>query len=166
MTATGFRARWRAGARGPLIAPLLTLELAVGACAAPAIGPRGTEAMAHDKAHRTAAERKVDSHIVSAARAARETAPASPGSVPAPSAELEIDGRGNVHVDVQARITPGLEAAIVAAGGTVEASFPSYGTIRAWIPLSAAETLAARSDVTFIAPAARGTTNAPGPSIR
>lgn len=148
----------RGRARGPLIAPLLAVELVTGACAVPAIEPRGTEAMAHDKAHRTATEQKLDSHIVGAARAAREKAPAS--------AELEIDARGNVHVDVQARVNPGLEAAIVASGGTVEASFPSYGTIRAWIPLSAAETLAARSDVTFIAPAARGTTNAPGPAIR
>ena len=107
--------------------------------------------MAQDKARRTPAQQKLDSHIYFAARGARE--PASPRSA------LELDARGHVHVDIQAVVTPRLEAEILAAGGTVESSFPSYGTIRAWIPLSAAETLASRPDVTFIAPAARGTTN-------
>src|SRR5262249_7492099 len=56
-------------------------------------------------------------------------------------------------------VTPALLDEIVALGGTVESSFPAYGAIRAWIPLLAAETLANRSDVTFIKPAAQGTTN-------
>ena len=75
---------------------------------------------------------------------------------------LEFDGQGNVHVDVQGTVNPGLLAEIVSLGGTVDSSsFPAYGTIRAWIPLLATETLAARSDVTFIKPAAKGTTNSP-----
>ena len=142
-----------------LLAANLVVGGGAGACAAPATVPQGMPAMAQDKTHWTAAERKLDSHIVAAARAAADTPSPGPGPAATRNPALELDARGRVHVDVQARVNPELEAAIVAAGGAIESSFPNYGTLRAWIPLSSATGLAARADVTFIAPAARGTTN-------
>jgi hypothetical protein len=113
-----------------------------------------------EKSNLNPAQRKLDSHIHFAAQAARgalssSTVPALPNMVK----YLEFDGEGNVHVDIQGTVTPALLGEIAVLGGTVESSFPNYGTIRAWIPLLAAETLAGRSDVTFIKPAARAITN-------
>jgi len=122
-----------------------------------------TQAMPQDKAHRAPTQQKLDSQILAAIHASRDpnSAPATPSRPPA-VASLEIDRHGHVHVDIQGTVTSTLLSAIGALGGKVESSFANYGTIRAWIPLAAAETLASRSDVRFIAPAAKGTTNSPG----
>src|SRR5262249_28811518 len=72
---------------------------------------------------------------------------------------LEFNAQGKVLVDINCTVTPELLAEIAALGGTVESSFPNYEAIRAWMPLLAVETLAARDDVTFIKPAAKAITN-------
>jgi hypothetical protein len=100
---------------------------------------------------------KLDSHIYFAARGAANAA--TQAALPRIRQSLELDDEGRVHVDIQALVTPALLAEIANRGGTVESSFPDHGTLRAWIPLSIAEILAARSDVTFIKPAARASTN-------
>jgi hypothetical protein len=117
-------------------------------------------AITQAKMSRTAAQQKLDSHIYLAGQAARGAVDSSVApSLPNIIKSLEFNETGNVHVDIQGTVTPELLSAIVTLGGTVESSFPNYGSIRAWISLVAAETLAARSDVSFIKPAARGTTN-------
>jgi Subtilase family/FG-GAP-like repeat len=118
------------------------------------------QAILQEKSGLNPAQRKLDSHIHFVAQAARgalsaSTVPALPNMV----RYLELDRAGNVHVDIQGTVTPALLAEIAVLGGIVESSFPNYGAIRAWIPLLAAETLAGRSDVTFIKPAARMITN-------
>lgn len=117
-------------------------------------------AIAQAKTSRTPSEQKLDSHLYLMAQAAR-------GAVNAPTLPslstilqgLEVDDKGKVHVDIQGSVNPGLLSEISTLGGVIESSFPNYGAIRAWIPPSAAETLAARPDVTFIKPAAKATTN-------
>ena len=118
------------------------------------------QAILQEKLNRTPAQQKLDSHIHLATQAAsgavtQSTMPSLPNMVKS----LEFNEQGHVHVDIQGTVTPALLDEIVALGGTVESSFPNYGAIRAWIPLSAAETLAGRDDVTFIKPAAKAATN-------
>ena len=113
-----------------------------------------------EKLNLTPVQQKLDSHIHFAGQALRGAVNSS--MIPSLSNMLnllEFDERGNVLVDIQGTVTPALEFEIASLGGTVESSFPAYGAIRAWIPLLATETLAARPDVTFIKPAAQGTTN-------
>jgi hypothetical protein len=114
----------------------------------------------HEKRTRTPAQQKLDSHLHFAGQALRgATNAAMIPSLPKMFDLLNVDEQGNVQVDIQGTVTPALEFEIVALGGTVESSLPNEGAMRAWIPLLAAETLAARSDVTFVKPAAQGTTN-------
>jgi hypothetical protein len=125
------------------------------------------QASGADKMSRSPAQQKLDSHIYFAELAARgAVSSAMDSSLPNMVKLLELDGQGHVHVDIEGTVNPGLLTEIVALGGTVESSFADYGTIRAWIPLLSADTLAARSDVTFIKPAAKGTTNSPAPRQR
>lgn len=70
----------------------------------------------------------------------------------------EADGRA--LVDITAIVTPGLLAEITADGGTVQKSFPNFKSVRALVPLSALEKLAALPEVSFIARAAKGRHNA------
>jgi hypothetical protein len=121
-----------------------------------------SQAMPQDKAQRTPTEQKLDSHIVAVIHASRDANSAAETLSRLPdAASLEINRHGQVHVDIQGTVTGGLLSAIGSLGGTIESTFANYGTIRAWIPLAAAETLASREDVRFIAPAAKGTTNSP-----
>lgn len=112
------------------------------------------------KTSRTPVQQKLDSHLIAAAQMARE----SPRGAADPSLQranpaLELDGRGNVHVDVQGAVNDELLAQITTLCGTVESAFPNYGTLRAWIPILSLETLASRPDVTFIKPAERAIFN-------
>ncbi|HXM39872.1 MAG TPA: CARDB domain-containing protein, partial [Bryobacteraceae bacterium] len=85
-------------------------------------------------------------------------------TLPTLASSLETGSDGLIHMDIKAQVSPGLLSSIAALGGRVESSFARYGAIRAWLPLLAAETLAARPDVLFIRPAERGRASA-GPDL-
>jgi hypothetical protein len=125
----------------------------------PTAGVAQIRALLLDKANRTPAQQKLDSQIIYNSRVAlgQPAAPGIPRSF-TPSA-LEKSSDGLIHVDISANVTGDLLSAIVTIGGRVESSFPKYNSVRAWIPLSAAETLAGRADVRFIKPAEYGHTN-------
>ena len=149
---------------------LLTLALAIAVCS-PAFAQQPADsalaqiqALLNEKANRTPAQRKLDSQIVYNLKAAQGaiatglTAGFSP-------AILETNKNNLVHVDIKANpVTSGLLTAIVGLGGQVESSLPQYMAVRAWIPLSASETLASRSEVMFISPAQLGHTNGQFPA--
>jgi len=118
------------------------------------------QAILQEKMNRSPIQQKLDSQIHLSGQAARGAVTTSMiPSLPRIVSALKLDEVGNVHVDIQGTVTNGLLAEIAALGGTVESAFPSYGTIRAWMPLLALETLASRPDVTFIMPAAEAMTN-------
>ena len=121
---------------------------------------REIQAILQEKARRTPAQRKLESHLHLAGQVARGVLNAR--QIPAlanVTKLLKFDGRGRVHVDIRGTVSKGLLAEIAAMGGTVESSQVQYGAIRAWIPLLKAEVLARRHDVTFIEPAAMAILN-------
>jgi hypothetical protein len=118
-------------------------------------GMRQIQALMQEKASRTPAQRKLDTHLLMSARLARgdRSAATLPGIQNA-SKHLKFDDLQRVLVDIQAKVNDELLGEISRLGGRVESSFPKYDAIRAWIPLSNAEALAERADVTSIRPAA------------
>src|SRR5271168_2686027 len=113
----------------------------------PAAGAAQIELLLQEKRSRTAAQQKLDSQLIYNSRSIRGL------SSRFRPAALERSREGQIHVDISAEVSPALLRAIAALGGRVESSFAQYKSIRAWLPLSAAETLAARGDVHFVAPA-------------
>ena len=119
----------------------------------PAAGTAQIRAFLLDKANRTPAQLKLDSQIIYNSRIALGQ-PAVTGIASSfTPAALERSSDALIHVDISANVTASLLGAISALGGRVELSFPPFKTIRGWIPLSAAETLAGHPDVHFIKPA-------------
>ena len=112
-------------------------------------------AFGQDKLQRTPAQRKLDSHLIYAARMSRrqEVVPGI-ASLPKVWDLLRMDIQGRVEVDIQAKVSDDLLALLAALGGRVEAAYPAYGSVRAWLPLTAVETAAAITAVHWIAPAA------------
>ena len=113
-----------------------------------------------EKASRTLAQKKLDSHIVLAIKKSRGEPPFDKPTQLDPDLVVEQDGR--VLVDLNAKVTDQLLAVIAHRGGTVLQHFESMRSIRAQVPLSSLEGIAAHSDVTFISPAAQATTNSGG----
>jgi hypothetical protein len=117
-------------------------------------GIRQIQALLEEKAHRTPAQRKLDSHLHLAGQVARGVLSTRQIPAAANAAKmLKFDARQRVHVDIRGTVSKGLLAEIAALGGTVESSQVQYGAIRAWLPLLKAEALARRADVSFIEPA-------------
>ena len=110
-----------------------------------------------EKEARTAAQKKLDSHIVLALKKSRGEPPFDQPTTLDPDLVIEPDGR--VLVDLTATVTAELLSQISTSGGTVISSFESMKAIRARIPLSQMEAIAVRAEVTFISPAAQATTN-------
>lgn len=120
-------------------------------------------ALLAEKASRNAAQVKMDSHLVHAAQILRGL-PVSP-DFPTPPGELEAvhrDANDVVEVDIRSQVTPGLLAAIRAAGGTVVNAFPRYQAARARLPLLNVERIAGRDDVRQIRLAAGAQVNGAG----
>jgi hypothetical protein len=112
------------------------------------------------KTSRSPVEQKMDSRLIAAVQMARSpTGDTTRVSTEQASLGLEIDAQGNVHVDIEGKVGEDLLSQIRALCGTVESSFPNYGTVRAWIPLLSATTLASRTDVSFIKPAESASLN-------
>ena len=102
---------------------------------------------------RTPAQRKLASHLIYAARTSRgQRITPSIATLPLSTGILHMRGE-LVEVDLKGDITDALLSAVTAAGGKIEVPVPEYHALRAWIPLRALETLAARDDVRYIVPA-------------
>lgn len=115
-------------------------------------------ALEAEKSRRTPAQLKMDSQLIYAGRMERGLAVAE--GVAAQRVDLDRDEESRVLVDIRATVSPDLLEAIRVAGGNVASSFPEYRAIRATLPLSVVEGLAARPDVSFVEPAVRATLNA------
>jgi hypothetical protein len=119
-----------------------------------------------DKARRTPAQRKMDARLIFAVKRQRrdpliarmpgllqslETREAGAAHVEhGAAAQIE---HGAAHIEVSGRITPALERHIGELGGALERSDPAASSLRAWVPLQALESLAARPEVRSLAPA-------------
>ena len=122
----------------------------------------------NEKESRTAAQKKLDSHIVLALKKSRREPPSDKPTSLDPDLAIEADGR--VLVDLNAKVSAELLAQIENTGGKVINSFEAARAIRALVPLAQMEALASRADVQFISPAAQATTNsgdaAPGGNLK
>jgi hypothetical protein len=114
----------------------------------------------NEKESRTAAQKKLDSHIVLALKKSRSEPPFDKPTQLDPDLAIEADGR--VLVDLNATVSKELLARIESDGGKVVNSFEASHAIRALVPLIRIEALALRAEVKFIAPAAQATTNSGG----
>ena len=135
-------------------------RLCLAALCAAGAGPETTTAAraqtpADEKESRTPAQRKIDSQLLYALYERRGESRRR-GT---PKSDVEVDARGRVLVDVRARVTRALLARVRRMGGDIVSSDAGYHTILTRFPLERLETLAARSDVRFIMPAAKATTN-------
>ena len=123
----------------------------------PAAPAAAIAALEQEKELRTAAQKKLDSHIVMALKKSRKEPPFDKPTPLDPDLVIEADGR--VLVDITAAVSKELLARIESDGGKVINSFEAARAIRALVPLGRMEALASRPDVQFIAPAAQVTTN-------
>jgi hypothetical protein len=111
-------------------------------------------ALERAKASRTPVEQKIDSQLLYADMMQRGI-PIADG-VPTQRVDLDKDEQGRILVDIKADVTDALLQYIRQnLGGNVVNDFPQYQAIRASVPLTNIEVLAARSDVKFIEPAVR-----------
>jgi len=144
---------------------LAALVPAVAQNSIPAEGAAQIQALLQEKASRTPAQRKLDSQILHNAKLAAGQQIAPGLSRAYRPATLERSREGLIHIDIDADVSPALLSAIRALGGRVESSFSRYKSVRAWLPLAAAERLAGRGDVHFVKPAEQGITNPVSPLI-
>jgi hypothetical protein len=63
-----------------------------------------------------------------------------------------VDGDGMVVVDIRADVTDALLQAIAGAGGRVALALPTYGTVRARVPIRRLEAIAALPEVRYVTP--------------
>lgn len=115
------------------------------------------QALAAEKASWTPVQRKLDSQLLFALN--RERKNPIFDRLPDLRTSLRREEDGRVLVDVRAEVTAGLLAEITARGGEVVNVHPAFEAIRARLPLTELEALAAADEVRFIAPAGRMTTN-------
>jgi subtilisin-like proprotein convertase family protein len=97
------------------------------------------------KKNQTAAESKVDTQLVLQQRLARNRVVAN--SVPLLDNGVKATSEGKVAVDIRATVSDGLLKDLAAKGASVKDVSERYGTVRAEVPLSAVNTIAARKDV-------------------
>jgi subtilisin-like proprotein convertase family protein len=97
------------------------------------------------KKSQTAAESKVDTQLVMQQRMSKSRAVAS--SVPLLDNGVQTTSSGKVVVDIRAAVSGALLADLAAKGASVKSVSERYGTVRAEVPLSAVNTIAARKDV-------------------
>ena len=76
--------------------------------------------------------------------------------------DVTVDQAGLTLVDIDANVTPALLSALGRVGGKVVGSSVQFGQVRAWIPLSAVETLASLAEVRSINPAVKWKLHNPG----
>ena len=113
---------------------------------------RQIQALSEEKAARTAAQHKIGSHLLYAAKQQRGE-PIARG-VASLRVNLRADADNRVLVDISAAASAAVVGAIGQLGGAVVFSAPGYGAIRAWLPIAAIEMLAGLPDVRSIRRAA------------
>jgi hypothetical protein len=114
-------------------------------------------ALQDEKDSRTAAQRKIQSSLLYEIKRRRQDPMLQ--ALPDLRTAVELQAAGMVLVDIKAHVTDEVLARIRDLGGTIVNSFPQYNAIRAQVPLSALEDLAALKDVQLIRPADPGHTN-------
>ena len=149
-------ARWRAvfGFLPALLLLAAPSHAQSGAVSATAL--RQIEAVAADKAGRTAAQQKMDSQLIYAARESRNQFAVL--GVPNLKSQARMSADGRVLVDIRAFVNADLLRDIVRVGGQVLNAFPASGAIRALLPAASIESVATRADVRFIGRAVRAKT--------
>ena len=164
----------------PLFAPCalsrasLALALFLTAVAAPAVAQAQAQpqklsdlavypqirALIQEKAGRTAAQKKLSSHLLYADRSLRGLRVAGADAIYSNALEQAApDFANRVSVDVKGRVNDVLLADVLRLGGTISFASPRDGAVRATIPLQALEELAANPSVAQIQPAERFMTN-------
>jgi hypothetical protein len=114
------------------------------------------DAIEREKAARTPAERKVDSQLLYALRAAQGL-PAANG-VASLQTDVAPDASGRVTVDITAQITPALQADLAGRGANVLSAPAGTSSLRATITLDQVLAIAARPDVIWVQPRQRAFT--------
>jgi uncharacterized repeat protein (TIGR01451 family) len=140
---------------GLVLAATFTLTSALGEPLSDSVQLQ-IQALHAEKDARTPAQQKIDSHLIYDLKQSLNLV-AAPG-VPKLRTSVRRTADGRAWVDLKATISPELLGFIRANNGTVRNSFPQYSAARILIPLSFAETLAARSDVHFLRSAVRALT--------
>lgn len=116
------------------------------------------KAVEDQKATRTPAQAKISSQLLDALTES-QTGRAVAGAPQLKASDLPSTPEGGVVVDIKAKVSPELLEKIETLGGKIINKFPQYNSVRASMPLSNVESLAAGQDVQFIQPAAKGRTN-------
>jgi hypothetical protein len=100
----------------------------------------------------TPVQRKVNSNIIRHlhTRVLRDKVEA----LPKLESNIVLTSKNEILTDIKANVSDSLIAAIIANGGTIINKFPQYRAIRALIPITAVEVIAAHPDVQFIDTAA------------
>jgi subtilase family protein len=158
----------RAAARSvPLAVGALLLTAGVSAAqpsaadTAAARTEAGINALQGIKKTLTPAELKQSSQLVVEKRLRADRALAA--ELPGYQSGVAVSQSGTVSVDITGAAGTAVPRAVKAAGGTVRDATPD-GSVRADLPLSAVDAIAARTDVTTVAPAAQAmTSNEPSP---
>lgn len=115
--------------------------------------PQGVQ----EKRTRTPAQRKIDSQLLYALY--REQGLAAAKGVPAGELLVKFDEKGRAIITIRARVTRTVLAKVKSLGGEIISQSARYNDIRAHLPLSKLEELAALKDVRAIMPAEEATTN-------
>lgn len=110
-----------------------------------------------DKAMRTPAQRKIDSNLIYTERMMRGQA-AAPG-IAVLSTGVTLDDNNNFVVDIVANVTDALLQKLTAAGAQILYQNAGLRSIRAIVPPSQLDGIAASSDVIFISPKQGSSTN-------
>jgi len=134
---------------------VLSLLLASATLAVPSVAQ--TSGPVREKTSRTAAQKKIYSHLLYAIH--RERADAEAKDIPPGDRLVTYDGKRRALVSIRARVTQDLLDRIATLGGSVVSSSKQYDDIRAYVPLAKLEALAESKDVRAIAPAEGATTN-------
>ncbi|HLK54181.1 MAG TPA: hypothetical protein VKU42_12050, partial [Candidatus Angelobacter sp.] len=121
-------------------------------------------ALEQEKASRTPAQQKIDSNVLYTVRMLAGKAPA-PG-IASLNTGVDVDDSNNLIVDITANVTNSLLQQLNDAGVQVWNSNARFHSIRAVVPSTQIEAIAAWPDVIFISPrvqAITSTTHWPGP---
>jgi Subtilase family len=118
---------------------------------------RQINSLIQEKESRTAAQRKIDSQLLFAARQARGEKITN--DVSTMDVNVSTDEKGFVPVDIQANVTRELLKSIVKLGGEIVFASGPFHSVTARVPLQALEQIAASEDIKFIYPADRARTN-------
>jgi hypothetical protein len=114
---------------------------------------RQVQAVFADKATWTPTEQKLATSLLMAHRQSRGQAMVQGlGPFPEVVARAGVDEMGMVVVDVKADVSENLLRAIGDVGGEVISSYPSYGAVRARVPIRRVDAIAALPEVRFVGP--------------